>query len=304
MNDDKKASAEKAKQAEYEAARKRAGVKASERKKQIAGANDAEDEAKKIAKANRKAAQLAKLMEEAVASAKYLPKLLCIGGHNEGETLGGFEMGDKDRIKTVDVYDDTSRKWDTIRTPKCKRYMCGAIILKFPPVPDPDDEEEDEFSGSESDSDEEMRLPKPDINKIVVIGGQKDITRYGEGYDPETNKWEPLPNRPPEFYHTKRWGCAVVNWNGRAVVLGGNTNPHKILDSVELFDPMLPPEQEFKRWQLMPPMSVPRTNACAVCLDGRLIVLGGHDENGRLRSVEWYEPLVSVKSDGESYQEN
>ena len=61
---------------------------------------------------------------------------------------------------------------------------------------------------------------------------------------------------------------------------------------------MLPPEHDFKRWVLLPPMSVPRTNACAVNLDGRLIVLGGHSEDQRHRSVEVYEPLVSVKSDG------
>jgi hypothetical protein len=217
MHDDAKILKEKKRQAEYEAARKRAGKKASERKKQLAaGPTAAEEEEKRKEKDQHRQMLLAKLAEEQEAAAQYLTKLIVIGGHNEG-------IGDDARIKIVDVYDDTSKKWDTIRAPKCKRYMCGAITLDFPPEPD-DDENDDGSSGSGSDDDDDLsdlRPPKKNVNKIVVIGGQKDTTRYGEGYDPETNKWVPLLARPPEMFHTKRMGCAVINWRGRAVVLGG-----------------------------------------------------------------------------------
>jgi hypothetical protein len=301
---DDEGSAAKQDDAEYEAARKRAGKKAKGRKVRLD--NKLAEEAKtpeELAEEQRirdkeLAIELARqqALEEANAVHRK-DRFLCIGGFDgeaEGEPGKGFG-----RNRMADAFDWVGGKWEVARHAKCKRYKGGGVVLEFPP-PEVEKDEKDPDDSSEEDSEDEDAAPSKNIIKLVAVCGQRDTKRYGEAYDPDTNLWVPLPRRPPELFNVKRSAAGCCNWNGKMAIAGGTDDSHhfECLDDVEIFDPMLPKEKEWMRWVRLPAMSVKRAACAAVCFDGRLVVIGGRDGKNRHRSVEWFDDRPTAGSLG------
>ena len=281
---------------ELEAARKRAAAKAKDRKNAMLNAMGVDTEVKSDLQRQQEEQQLA--LAEARAANKVtierreLPRLLVLGGFDG--TAGG-----EGRMRLVDAFDWETRRWETIRMMRCKRRMHAAAVCLFPPLKEPEvgedgfvveEEEEEGYEGmsSEEDSsseDEEALLPKP---RVVVFGGQKNVDIYAESYDPETNKWVPLPERPPHMKHLQRYGCVAATWRDRLVCVGGQKNEFEPVASVEVYDPALA-DKEHLRWKLLPDLNFARTMCGLAVLQDTLVVAGGSGEgNHRLCSAEIY----------------
>jgi hypothetical protein len=80
--------------------------------------------------------------------------------------------------------------------------------------------------------------------------------------------------------------------DGQIVVVGGKDDSGSTLKSAECYD------RSVERWQLLPEMSVARSECAAVCLQGNVFVLGGYDGDSSaygyvggstLRTAECYE---------------
>jgi hypothetical protein len=253
---------------ELEAARKRAAARAKDRKTAMLNAMGVDTELKTDLQLQQEAQQLA--IAEARAANKVtierreLPRLLVVGGFDG-------VPGGEGRMRLVDAFDWETRRWEPIRMMRCKRRMCGAAVCLFPPLKVEelgedglaivgDDEDEDGGSGGasseeDSSSDEEEEAPKP---RIVVFGGQKNVAIYAESYDPETNKWVPLPERPPHMKHLQRYGCCCATWRERLVCAGGQKDEFEAVDSVEVYDPALA-DKEHLRWKLLPSLNFKRS---------------------------------------------
>ena len=266
---------------ELEAARKRAAARAKDRKTAMLNAMGVDTELKTDLQLQQEAQQLA--IAEARAANKVtierreLPRLLVVGGFD------GVKPGGEGRMRLVDAFDWETRRWEPIRMMRCKRRMCGAAVCLFPPlkveevgedglaiVADDEDEEGGSGGGASSEedssSDEEEEAPKP---RIVVFGGQKNAAIYAESYDPETNKWVPLPERPPHMKHLQRYGCCCATWRERLVCAGGQKDEFEAVDSVEVYDPALA-DKEHLRWKLLPSLNFKRSMLGLAVLQVRL----------------------------------
>ena len=63
----------------------------------------------------------------------------------------------------------------------------------------------------------------------------------------------------------------------------GYTRGNKALNEVECYDP------DKNTWSEVAPLLVPRTGACAVTIDGSIIVIGGTNSKKPLSSCEIYD---------------
>jgi N-acetylneuraminic acid mutarotase len=112
--------------------------------------------------------------------------------------------------------------------------------------------------------------------KVYVAGGRSGdiggITSILEEYDPATNTWTQRTAMP-----TARGGIAAAPASGLVFVFGGEGNrrhPQGIFDQVEAFDPAS------DRWQIYPPMAVPRHGIGAATLGNRIYIPGGATVEG------------------------
>jgi len=99
--------------------------------------------------------------------------------------------------------------------------------------------------------------------------------------------WEP---RPP--LRTARGGLDSVEANGVIYAIGGFDDAlNSIYDSVEMRDSVS------GEWTLVKPMSMPRANPGAACLNGRIYVIGGntgpHNDSNKGESFDTSDPSTS-----------
>jgi hypothetical protein len=291
---------------DLEKARKSAAAKAAKRKEQLAD-KQRRKRGELTDKDKDKAAQKAQLVQVAEKKAEMtetitrVPKLLAVAGYDG--TPGGAG-----RLKIIEMLNDRTRKWEFLKPMMCKRYMFGAVVLNFPPIKedleeDPEDmsmlsvpkttvvndESEAEYSEEEDISSEEEEEPPHPC--LVVVGGQRNKAVYAEHFNPDLNRWNAVPLRPPKMRGLQRFGCVCVNWNGVMAVVGGQKDEHTPVGIVECYDPFLV-EDEVRRWWCLASMSTPRTHCGACCCNGKLYVVGGNSGNQRLSSGEVYNKVL------------
>jgi len=80
--------------------------------------------------------------------------------------------------------------------------------------------------------------------------------------------------------------------DGKVIVLGGQDDTGKVLNSCESYDLVHKKRQKSHSWWCpFPPMLIERCDACAAVVDGHMIVMGGWDARNRaLDSCEMYDP--------------
>lgn len=115
---------------------------------------------------------------------------------------------------------------------------------------------------------------------LYTFGGQSSTEPISdvERYDPIRNTWERLvPMRE------KRLGAGVAVVNGLIYVVGGCTEPNRILDSVEVYNPVE------DNWKILPyPLQISRKHLGCAAYNGSVYAVGGRGDYGELDSVERY----------------
>ena len=129
--------------------------------------------------------------------------------------------------------------------------------------------------------------------RLFVVGGysQKALTgsptATGSMLRYRTNSWASTTpaGSPLASLNTPRhsFGSAVLD--GKWYVAGGVDSEGRVLDSVEVYDPVQ------NVWTELTPMPTARAHLALAPLNGRLFALGGYDATGRtLRGVDVYRP--------------
>jgi len=104
--------------------------------------------------------------------------------------------------------------------------------------------------------------------------------------------WRPIPH----MTIGRALACAVA-FEGAVIVMGGDdgTKNGKALSSCEMYQHLvtsnknIPAVGRMSEWHPLPDMITKRAAACAVTVEGAVIVMGGHDGNGKtLSSCEMY----------------
>jgi len=112
---------------------------------------------------------------------------------------------------------------------------------------------------------------------IYVVGGFRDLSylNSAEFYNPSTNQWTLISNMCKP-----RSSPAVVSFSNMLYVIGGLT-PNGLLSSGERYDP------KTDSWSLMEnDMFEKKCSSAAVVLDDKILVIGGWNGVGGLRTVE------------------
>ena len=113
-------------------------------------------------------------------------------------------------------------------------------------------------------------------NKIYFVGGYANSpVKNFERYDPSTNQWETLPD-----LQVAREGLASAELNGKIYAIGGVGR-----DSVEIFDPVT------NQWSYG--ISLPKEihRACAISINGRILLSGGNSGSTKLTDVYEFDPI-------------
>src|SRR6266542_1411470 len=117
--------------------------------------------------------------------------------------------------------------------------------------------------------------------RVLVVGGAQESTT--ELYDPPTNRWTPTGSMSVDRYDF----TATLLRDGRVLVVGGYSlsSVGRSTELSELYDPAT------GRWTLTGSLRTPRRNHTATLLaDGTVLVAGGFNADGWLRSAELYDP--------------
>ena len=107
-----------------------------------------------------------------------------------------------------------------------------------------------------------------------------------DAYDPAADAWTTLAPMP-----TPRGGLAMVAFEGRLVVLGGEVaGTPRLLDAAEQYDPAS------GAWSAFPKLQRPRTGLGADAWDGRIVVVSGASPGGAPGSdaPEVYGPVAAA----------
>jgi WD40 repeat protein len=126
--------------------------------------------------------------------------------------------------------------------------------------------------------------------KVLVVGGRfgastRAVSRSAEIYDPATNKFTLTGSM-----RTAREGLTATTLpDGRVLVAGGDDADcdtcNHVFASAEIYDP------DSGKFSPTGSMNAQRTGATATLLDnGKVLIVGGQDENGELSSAELYDP--------------
>jgi hypothetical protein len=117
----------------------------------------------------------------------------------------------------------------------------------------------------------------------VLVAGGGAYTATAELYDPATNRWTPTGSMSVDRYDF----TATVLRDGRVLVVGGYSlsSVGRSTELAEMYDPVT------GRWTLTGSLRTPRRNHTATLLaDGTVLVAGGFNADGWLRSAEIYDP--------------
>ncbi|KAF8392755.1 hypothetical protein HHK36_023104 [Tetracentron sinense] len=119
-------------------------------------------------------------------------------------------------------------------------------------------------------------------------------TNQWVAYDPEADRWHPLPKIPRAHPNSQHYGFSCVSVCNRFLVIGGSyarqVFPHQkplITNDVMQFDPFK------KQWDVVASMQMPRSHfACSVVL-GKVYVAGGRTSSSTrgLALAEVYDPM-------------
>jgi hypothetical protein len=96
-------------------------------------------------------------------------------------------------------------------------------------------------------------------------------------FDPKTNKCKEMPPLPHPLT-----GMATVRWRDQVVLLGGRDEDDEFLNDVFMYD------CKTGKTTALPAMMEKRYCCCAVITGNTIVVMGGHDGDGRLSSVECF----------------
>ncbi|XP_015574720.1 F-box/kelch-repeat protein At1g16250 isoform X1 [Ricinus communis] len=116
-------------------------------------------------------------------------------------------------------------------------------------------------------------------------------------YDPEADRWHPLPNSSEDYAGWQHFGFSCVCVSNRLLVIGGSympndsSLPHQkplITDQVLQFDPFK------KEWKSMARMRTPRSHFACSVISGKVYVAGGRNLSCTrgLALAEVYDPLL------------
>jgi len=117
----------------------------------------------------------------------------------------------------------------------------------------------------------------------VLVAGGAEYTATAELYDPATNRWTPTGSMSVDRHDF----TATVLRDGRVLGVGGYSlsSVGRSTELSELYDPAT------GRWSSTGGLRTPRRNHTATLLpDGSVLVAGGFNADGWLRSAELYDP--------------
>ncbi|WP_298820150.1 Kelch repeat-containing protein [Chloroflexus sp.] len=119
--------------------------------------------------------------------------------------------------------------------------------------------------------------------RLYVIGGRRNgiTTATVDRYDPETNRWVSLTDKPTAVSHAR-----AITLRGQIFVPGGEDNAGAVIDRLEIYDPR---EQ---RWFSGAPLPAPRSRYALVAWEGQLYLIGGWDGTSIRSEVFIYDPLL------------
>lgn len=131
--------------------------------------------------------------------------------------------------------------------------------------------------------------------KVLVAGGyigynflQFTATSSSELYDPVSNTWSVLS----PMIDRRQDHSAILLQSGKVLITGGRDgisgkDESLLLSSVEIFDP------ESRQWTQVASMSTERhLHTSTLLKNGKVIVIGGFNQNGNLSTAEIYDSLT------------
>ena len=120
--------------------------------------------------------------------------------------------------------------------------------------------------------------------KLYAVGGNMSYSGDStvERYDPSVHTW--APTKAPQTISFLKFHAAVT-LQGCLYVIGGKGEDNKRVSTVQRFNP------DTNLWQVVAPLSSPRSSVCAVADGQYLYAIGGvGDTVKRLDTVERYDP--------------
>jgi DNA-binding CsgD family transcriptional regulator len=121
--------------------------------------------------------------------------------------------------------------------------------------------------------------------QVYAIGGESvdGVTGVVERYDPETDGWTPLADKP-----TGVADVAAALIGGEIYVPGGRTPSGSPTTVVEAYNP------ETDTWEARAPLPVALSAYALAALEGKLYLFGGWDGSAYLDTVYEYDPAQDV----------
>lgn len=125
--------------------------------------------------------------------------------------------------------------------------------------------------------------------RLYVIGGRSEgrVTASVDRYDPETNRWVTLTDKPTAVSHAR-----AITLRGLIFVPGGEDSTGTVTDRLEIYDPR---EQ---RWYSGAPLPAPRSRYALAAWEGQIYLMGGWDGNTMRSEVFIYDPLRDQWEEG------
>lgn len=216
----------------------------------------------------------------AVGTAELGGKLFVCGGYDRGECL-----------KTVEIYDSTTNKWETLKHMQVPRGRFAIAVVDGNVYAIGGCDGQNELNSAEFyDSitlNWKLIQSAPVVrsnagvcsmnSKIFVIGGwsgNRGLTRC-DMYDPDCGKWSEIGQ-----LHTGRYQTGVCCLNGIIYAVGG-CDSWSCLNSVEAYIN--------ESWRLVAPLQTARRGCGVAAYNGKIYAVGGHDGVHALCSIEVYD---------------
>jgi DNA-binding CsgD family transcriptional regulator len=130
-------------------------------------------------------------------------------------------------------------------------------------------------------------------NQIYAIGGEtkKEISDFVERFDPLTNTWERLADKPLPVTDIQ-----AVTIGGMIYIPGGRMDSGAATNILEVFDP------RSEAWHTLAPIPTPLSAYAAVAFEGQMIIFGGWDGEKYSHSVFSYDPQSDMWMEGTAMQ--